>query len=473
MHIDTTGTYTDSYQIAMGQSLFRDGQHRRRAVFDYFFRKIPFEGGYVVFAGLEDLIDTLESWRFTADDIDFLAGHGFDAAYLDYLRTLRFSGSILAASEGDVVFPTAPILRVEAGVVEAQLIETLLLNTLNFQSLIATKAARIREVAGDAILSEFGLRRAQGPAGVPAARAAVIGGFDSTSNVYAAQRYGLRAEGTMAHSFIQWHGDELAAFRAFAQARPDNTVLLVDTYSTLDSGVPNAITVGREMAARGHRLRAIRLDSGDLAFFARRARAMLDDAGLHEVKIAASNQLDEYVVRSLRQQGAPIDIFGVGTSLVTGQPDAALDGVYKLACAQGEPRIKVSESLVKTTLPGLKQVHRFLAADGQFHGVDAVALEDEAVPRALTHPFEPHRTMRLPALRSEPLLQPVMAAGRRLHARRSVADIRAHAARRRALLPPEYRRFENPHAWKVGISDRLHELRERLRQARLHPETTP
>ncbi|HRO86469.1 MAG TPA: hypothetical protein PLH21_00320, partial [Chiayiivirga sp.] len=210
-----------------------------------------------------------------------------------------------------------------------------------------------------------------------------------------------------------------------------------------------------------------------LAFFARRARAMLDDAGLHEVKIAASNQLDEYVVRSLRQQGAPIDIFGVGTSLVTGQPDAALDGVYKLACAQGEPRIKVSESLVKTTLPGLKQVHRFLAADGQFHGVDAVALEDEAAPRALTHPFEPHRTMRLPALRSEPLLQPVMAAGRRLHARRSVADIRAHAARRRALLPPEYRRFENPHAWKVGISDRLHGLRERLRQARLHPETTP
>jgi len=470
MRIDTTGTYTDLYQIAMGQSLFRDGQHRRRAVFDYFFRRIPFEGGYVVFAGLEDLLDTLESWRFTEEEIEYLESHGFERDYLEHLRTLRFTGNLLAAREGEVVFPAEPILRVEADVLEAQLIETLLLNTLNFQSLIATKAARIREVAGDAILSEFGLRRAQGPAGVPAARAAVIGGFDSTSNVYAAQRYGLRAEGTMAHAFIQWHGDELAAFRAFAQARPDNTVLLVDTYSTLESGVPNAITVGREMAARGQRLRAIRLDSGDLAFFARRARVLLDEAGLHEVKIAASNQLDEYVVRSLRQQGAPIDIFGVGTSLATGQPDAALDGVYKLAAAHGEPRIKVSESLAKTTLPGPKQVHRFLAPDGGFHGVDGVVLEGEAPPRALIHPFEPHKTTRLPELASEPLLMPVLHEGRRLHAPRSVMEIRAHAAARRALLPPEYRRFENPHVWKVGLSHALHGLREDLRRARLHPE---
>jgi nicotinate phosphoribosyltransferase len=473
MHIDTTGTYTDLYQIAMGQALFRGGQHRRRASFDYFFRKRPFEGGYVVFAGLEDLLDALESWRFTAAEIEYLAGLGFEADYLDHLRTLRFGGDILAANEGEVVFPAAPILRVEASVVEAQLIETLLLNTLNFQSLVATKAARIREVAGDAILSEFGLRRAQGPAGVPAARAAVIGGFDSTSNVYAARRYGLRAEGTMAHAFIQWHGDELAAFRAFAQAHPDNTVLLVDTYSTLESGIPNAIAVGREMAARGQRLRAIRLDSGDLAFFARRARAMLDEAGLHEVKIAASNQLDEYVVRSLRQQGAPIDIFGVGTSLVTGQPDAALDGVYKLASANGAPRIKVSESLAKTTLPGLKQVHRYYAPDGQFHGIDGVELATEAAPAALTHPFEPHKTLHVPGLRSEPLLHPVMEGGKRLHPARSVQDIRTHAAARLALLPPEYRRFENPHVYKVGLGNSLHGLRERLRNehARQEPDT--
>lgn len=470
MQIDTTGTYTDLYQIAMGQSLFREGQHRRRAVFDYFFRKLPFDGGYVVFTGLEDLLDTLDSWRFTAQEIEYLQAQGFDADYLDHLRTLRFSGDIQAVAEGEIVFPGEPILRVEAGVLEAQLIETLLLNLLNFQSLIATKAARIRQVAGDAVLSEFGLRRAQGPAGVLAARAAVIGGFDSTSNVYAARRYGLRAEGTMAHSFIQWHGDELTAFRTFAQARPDNTVLLVDTYDTLHSGVPNAITVAHEMAARGQRMRAIRLDSGDLAFLARRARAMLDQAGLPEVKIAASNQLDEYVVRSLRQQGAPIDIYGVGTSLATGQPDAALDGVYKLASADGTPRIKVSENLAKTTLPGVKQVYRFFAANGEFHGVDGVELEGEAVPVTLTHPFEPHKSMRVPGLRSEALLQPVVERGQRLHPARSVQDIRAHAAARLALLPPEYRRFENPHVYKVGLGESLHGLREHLRGVHKHQE---
>ena len=465
MSIEFSGTYTDLYQIAMGQSFFRDGQHQQSAVFDYFFRRLPFGGGYTVFAGLEPLLEALEAWHFSAEEIDYLATLNFDSDYLEFLRNLRFSGAIFAPPEGEIVFPAAPILRVESTVVQAQLIETLLLNILNYSSLIATKAARMREMAGDAILSEFGLRRAPGPGGVLATRAAIVGGFDSTSNVYAAQRYGIRAEGTMAHAFIQWHGDELAAFRTFAHAHPNNTTLLVDTYDTLGSGIPNAITVGKEMQARGQQLRAIRLDSGDLAFYARRARAMLDDAGLSEVKIAVSNQLDEFIIRSLRQQGAPIDIFGVGTSLVTGQPDAALDGVYKLACANDQPRIKISDNLAKTTLPGRKQTLRFLSPDGKFAGFDAVVFEKEAVPARLIHPFEAHKVMDLASgLNTSELLQPVMRNGERLRSAPDLATIRSYCAERLALLPPEYRRFEYPHQYKVGISPAVQALREDLRK---------
>lgn len=471
MSIQFSGTYTDLYQIAMGQAMFRDGQHQRPASFDYFFRKIPFTGGYTVFAGLEPLLEALENWGFSDDEIDYLGSHGFDRDYLEYLRTLRFTGTILAPAEGEVVFPAEPILRVQGSIVEAQLIETLLLNLINYSSLIATKAARMRTVAGDGILSEFGLRRAPGPGGVLATRAAVVGGFDSTSNVYAAQRYGIRAEGTMAHAFIQWHGDELAAFRAFAQARPDNTVLLVDTYDTLGSGIPNAITVAREMRARGQQLRAIRLDSGDLAYYAREARKRFDDAGFPEVKIAASNQLDEFIIRSLREQGAPIDIYGVGTSLVTGQPDAALDGVYKLALADGQPRIKISDNLAKTTLPGLKQTLRLSDANGQFVGIDAIVGENEALPERLLHPFETHKSMHVPAgLKATPLLHPVMAQGQRLRPAPSLGEIQAHCRQRLALLPPEYQRFEYPHQYKVGISPALHELRETLRTSQNHSQ---
>lgn len=464
MHIDITGNYTDLYQIAMGQSYFKDGIAERRAGFDYFFRKIPYSGGYVVFAGLADVLDILESLKFTAEDIDYLDSRGFDRAYLDHLRDFRFRGDVYAPREGDVVFPTEPVVRVEGSILEAQLVETMLLNVLNFESLIATKAARIRSVAEGGVLSDFGLRRSHGPGGVLASRAAVIGGFDSTSNVYAAEKFGLRSEGTMAHSFVQWHGDELTAFRRFAEARPDDTVLLVDTYNTLGSGVPNAIKVAKEMEERGHRLRAIRLDSGDLAFFARRARAMLDEAGLGYVKIAASNQLDEYVIRSLHHQKAPIDIFGVGTSLVTGRPDAALDGVYKLAFAGDEGRLKVSENIKKVTLPGRKQVHRFFTDDGLFFGADAIAQFDESVPQRLIHPYEEHKSMQCRNLRSEPLLQPVMKEGRPANEAASIEEIKSYAAERLALLPPEYKRFENPHIYKVGMSEALQTQREELRQ---------
>ena len=472
MKFEITGTYTDLYQIAMGQAYFLGGERDMQATFDYFFRKAPNDGGYTVFAGLADALEMLHDLHFSAEDIEYLASLGFDKDYLKHLEQLRFRGTIHGVREGDVIFPTAPVLRVSGNIIEVQLAETLLLNVLNFQSLIATKAARIRSEAKDAILSDFGLRRAQGLGGLWAARAAAVGGFDSTSNVYAARRYGLQAEGTMAHSFIQLHEDELTAFRKFVEAHPNRATLLVDTYSTLESGVPNAITVGHEMAARGQRLRAIRLDSGDLAFFARKARAMLDAAGLDYVKIAASNQLDEHIVRSLLQQGAPIDIFGVGTRLATGQPDGALDGVYKLAVAGDAPRIKISENVTKVTLPGEKQVWRLFDADGRFFGADVVGTASETQPARMIDPFDAEKTLDLSSLRGEAQLQLLMKNGEPAQALASVEEASRYRQERLALLPDEYKRLEYPHIYKVGISHTLHDLRNALRH-KYAPGRTP
>src|SRR5690606_13632406 len=312
--LNFTATYTDQYQLAMAQVYFQNGHKETPAVFDYYFRKLPFNNGYAIFAGLEDLLEILEGLRFSDSDLDYLRSKAFPDDFLEYLSNFRFRGNIFSAKEGDIVFPVRPVLQVEATMIEAQLIETLLLNLLNFQTLIATKASRIRLVAGDRKLFDFGLRRAQGPGGYYASRAAIVGGFNGTSNVSAGKDFDILASGTMAHSFIQSYEDELSAFRAFAKGRPNDCVLLVDSYDTLKSGVPNAIKVGKEMEAEGQRLGGIRLDSGDLAYLARQSRNMLDDAGLHYVNIAASNQLDEFVIKSLLEQQAPIDTFGVGTS---------------------------------------------------------------------------------------------------------------------------------------------------------------
>jgi nicotinate phosphoribosyltransferase len=461
-----TGTYTDQYQLAMGQVYFLKGQKDHVAVFDYFFRKLPFGGGYAVFAGLEDLLGILEGLRFDRDDIAFLRDQGHDPEFLRYLEGFRFTGNIYSSREGDLVFPTRPVVIVEANIIEAQIVETLLLNILNFETLIATKASRMREVAGHRTLIDFGLRRAHGPGGYYASRAAVVGGFDATSNVRAGRGYGIPVSGTMAHSFIQSYDDELSAFRDFAEGRPQGCVLLVDTYDTLRSGIPNAITVGKEMEKRGQRLRAIRLDSGDLAYLSRRARRMLDQAGLDYVEIAASNQLDEHVIRSLLEQDAPIDVFGVGTSLVTGQPDAALDGVYKLAFVNRRPRIKLSETSAKITLPYLKQVLRVLNGDGDFFGADVVLLADETDASTMHHPFDPLKSLSIGEYGKEPLLQLVMKEGRRTTEARSLQDISRYRQARMDQLPPEYKRFENPHIYKVGLSDKLQEERNRLIEER-------
>lgn len=456
------GITTDLYQLTMAQVYFEEGLADEIAVFDYFFRKLPYRGGYAIFAGLEDLLDILESLHFSADELQYLRGLGFPEAFIRYLEDFRFSGAVYSASEGDLVFPNRPVLQVEAPLIEAQIVETLLLNLLNFQTLIATKASRMRLVAGDRKLIDFGLRRAQGPGGYYASRAAIVGGFDSTSNVEAGKDFDIPVSGTMAHSFIQRYDDELTAFRAYAAIRPDDCVLLVDTYDTLRSGVPNAIIVGKELAGQGHHLNAIRLDSGDLAYLARESRRMLDDAGLHQVQIAASNQLDEFVIKSLLEQEAPFDIFGVGTSLVTGQPDAALDGVYKLSFAGGKPRIKLSESLTKTTLPHKKQVYRVVDAKGQWSGADIITLDDEKTADLMYHPFDPHRSLSLPDAKLQPLLTKVMDNGKRTFPRRSLPEIATYSREQLAKLPPEYKRFYNPHIYKVGISHELREARDVL-----------
>ncbi len=455
------GLYTDMYQLTMAQAYLRHGMAEQPAVFDYFFRKIPFGGGYVVFAGLEDVLEFLMEFRYSPSDIRYLESIGFGPDIVDFLQNFHFRGSVYAAREGEVVFPFEPVVRIEGRLIEAQLIETGLLNILNFESLIATKASRLRLAAGDRILTDFGMRRAHSCGSIHASRAAAIGGFDSTSNVYAGRRYGLHLSGTMAHSYIESHVDELAAFRSFSESRPEGCVLLVDTFDTLRSGVPNAIRVAKEMETHGRRLAAIRLDSGDLAYLAKQARGMLDEAGLEYVKIVASNLLDEYVVKSLLEQGAPIDIFGVGTRLVTGDPDGALDGVYKLAETVGEPRLKVSENKVKTTLPGRKKIIRCANAEGFFQA-DVIALEEEMKVPRMVHPFDPSISLKLTDFGSESLLLKVMENGEGTRAQEKIETIVDYARKRLGALPEEHKRFHDPHIYKVGLSERLAALRDGL-----------
>ena len=458
-----SGNYTDLYELAMGEVYFLEGRKDNPVCFDYFFRKNPNQSGYVLFAGLHDLLNALDCLHFTPEDITFLRKLNFHPSYINYLEGFQFRGSVYSAREGEVVFPNSPLLRVEGNQFEAQLVETVVLNILNFESLIATKASHMRHIAGNRILSDFGLRRAHGPGGILAARAAIVGDFNSTSNVYAAGLYDLEASGTMAHSFVESYDSEIEAFRAFARSRPEQCIFLVDTYNTIESGVPNAIIVATEMEKKGYKAAGIRLDSGDLAYLAKVTRRMLDEAGLTYMKIVASNKLDEFVIKSLLEQNAPIDIFGVGTRLVTGQPDAALDGVYKLSMAEGKPRLKLSENVEKVTLPGIKQVMRVMEKNGEFFGADAIVLADEENSTTIYHPFETGKSFNIEHFQQEPLLHKVMQNGKRLSSAPSLQDITGYAKKRLSLLPREYKRFENPHIYKVGASKKLLELRDQLR----------
>ena len=454
-----SGLYTDYYELTMAQGYFLSGKKDDPAVFDYFFRANPFDGGYVIFAGLDNLLEALAQFTYDQCELDYLRDQGFSDDFLTYLIPFRFQGTVSSVREGEVVFPLAPLVRVEGNIIECQLIETILLNFLNFESLIATKASRVRRVAGERVVADFGLRRAQGVGGLQASRAAVIGGLDATSNVLAGQCFNLPVTGTQAHSWIQSFDDELAAFRAYARHYPDNTTLLVDTYDTLNSGLPNAIRVGLELKENGRMLKSIRLDSGDLAYLSKQARQMLDRAGLTGTKILASNQLDEYLIRSLNEQQAPIDGFGVGTELVTGKSTAALDGVYKLSAYNDHPTLKLSNTLEKTSLPARKTTVRFFNGNGLFYA-DCVCLADEARPEMMVHPYEPDKQCSLAGLPAEPLLETVMDKGRIIRREKDVAAIRDYCRRRLSLLPAEHQRFEMPHTYKVGLSPGLVRLRD-------------
>ena len=467
---------TDLYQLTMACAAWRAGLADREAVFHLFFRKNPFGGGYSVACGLEYALDHLSTLKFDAEDLAYLAtltgadgGPLFPADFLTALRELPLALDVDAIPEGTVVFPNEPLLRVKGPIIPAMLVETPLLNFVNFQTLIATKASRIVSAAQGAPVIEFGLRRAQGiDGGLTASRAAYAGGCAGTSHVLAGRLFGIPVLGTHAHSWVMLFDTEREAFETYAKALPNNCVFLVDTYDTLE-GVRNAIEVGRGLRDHGHQLLGIRLDSGDLAWLSVEARKLLDAAGFQDARILASNDLDEETIESLEQQGAPIAVWGVGTRLVTGHDQPALGGVYKLGAVRrpGEPwqhRVKLSEQAAKTTTPGVLQVRRFendkgLVADGIF---------DEGLgwregPRVVIDPLDFTRQKKIPAsARFTDLLVPVLRAGKLVYAPPPLSAIREKALAEVARLPPGLKRFLNPHQYPVGLEPSLHELRTRL-----------
>lgn len=460
---------TDLYQLTMLAGYLEEGMAEEPAVFDLFFRHNPFQGGYAVFAGLETALSFLESINFTEDELEYLQGLGiFRPRFIDFLRSFRFRGKVTAAPEGTVVFANEPLVTVEAPLAQAQLVETALLNIINFQTLVATKAARIVNAAAGGTVLEFGLRRAQGPdGGVSEARAAYVGGVKSTSNVLAGKLFGIPVKGTHAHSWIMAFPDELAAFRAYAEVFPDTCILLVDTYDTLKSGIPNAITVARELRAKGHELAGVRIDSGDLAYLSREARRMLDEAGFPDAKIVASNELDEFVIESMRREGSRVDIYGVGTRLATcaGEGGGALGGVYKLVRIDGRPKLKVTSDIAKATLPDRKRILRAVTPDGSFV-LDVICLYDEVVAPGDTvfDPLNPLQSVAIPhdagfvAVRSV-----AMEGGARTSAHKPSLDEMADRSREQlSRLPQGCLRFINPHKYKVSISRGLNDLRLRL-----------
>lgn len=460
------GLYTDYYELAMAQGYFYSQKKDEKAVFDYFFRTNPFEGGFTVFAGLQDFLDMLSDFRYSKSDIDFLKQQGMKSEFLDYLTDFSFSGDIFSMKEGEIVFPNQPVLRVEGNIIECQLIESMLLNILNFESLVATKAFRIKLVAGNRPFTDFGLRRAQGLGALHASRAACIGGAQSTSNVLAGKLFNVEVSGTQAHSWIQSFDSELEAFRTFAEIHPENTILLVDTFDTINSGIPNAIKVAHEMEQKDQKMKAIRLDSGDLAYLSKKARKMLNDAGLEYVKIIASNQLNEHVIKSLLiEQNAKIDAFGIGTELVTGKKDAALDGVYKLAAVNKYPKMKLSENIEKVTLPGKKQVLRFFDNAGFFYR-DGIILDDENPDNLgmIYHPVHPEKRTKTEGLRYEKLLQQVVRKGENINNKQTPGAIHRYLIKRAEQLPVEHKRFISPHLYKVGISQNLMTTRNKLKK---------
>ena len=462
---------TDFYELTMMYGYFCQGKTDEVATFDLFFR--PFdESNFCIAAGLEQAIEYLEDLHFDDEDIDYLRSTGaFDEKFLATLADFRFTGSVRALPEGTVVFPYEPLLIVTAPISQAQLIEAALLNIVNHQTLIATKARRVCHAAGNASVLEFGLRRAQGPdAAIYGARAAVIGGCTSTSNVLCAQMFDLPPKGTHAHSWVMSFPTEYDAFKAYADTYPDNCLLLVDTYDTLNSGVPNAIKIFDYLKAKGHQPVGIRLDSGDLAYLSKQARKMMDDAGHSDCKIFASSDIDEYVLQSLRQQGAKIDIYGVGTRLITSNNTPSLGGVYKLCNLNVNgtdvPKMKISDNPIKVTNPGVKTVYRLFDKVANKAIADVICLKGEVIddskPLTITHPLERWKTKEITNFYAKELYVDAMVDGKRTLPVANVYDLQRDCANSLDGFWDEYKRLTNPHDYKVDLSDKLYALKERL-----------
>ncbi len=464
---------TDLYQLTMGYGYFREGKHEQEAVFDVFFRPNKLIT-YSVAAGMEQALDYLKNLHFESSDLDYLRSLGlFSEEYLDYLGRLRFTGDVYAVREGEIVFPYEPIVTVRAPMIQAQLVETALLTFINHQTLIASKAAKICAAAGGNVM-EFGLRRAQGAdAGIYGARAAIIGGCTSTSNVYAGKAFGIPVAGTMAHSWIMNFEDELTAFRAYAESFPENCLLLVDTYDTLRSGVPHAITVFRELREKGYEPKGIRLDSGDLAYLSKEARKMLDEAGFEKAIICASGDLDENSIRSLKNQGAKIDLWGVGTKLITSADMPALGGVYKLAAVyedgQEIPKIKLSDTTEKITNPSFKDVYRIYDKKSGKAIADLIVRMGEEIaedkPLTIFHPVDTWKRKTITDFTVRPLRKKIMEWGTVTEELPTLKEHAAYFRREYARFWEEYTRQDMPHIYKVDLSSALYELKRSMVEA--------
>ena len=463
---------TDFYQLTMMNGYDFNQKSDEIMVFDMFYRKNPNNGGYAIVCGINEVIDYVENLKFTQDDIQYLRNQNvFNEEFLQYLQDFKFEGEIYAVEEGSIMFPNEPIIRVKAKAMQAQFIETAILCIVNFQSLIATKASRICYSAmGDDVM-EFGLRRAQGPdAGLYGAKAAVIGGCVGTSNVLAGKMFDVPVLGTHAHSWVQSFDSELEAFRAYAKAYPSKTMLLLDTYDTLGSGIVNAITVFKELREQGYEPLGVRLDSGDLEFLSKEVRKRLDDAGFENVKITASNDLDENTITSLKNQGAKIDVWGVGTKMITSFDWAALGGVYKLCGVIKDgsmiPKIKISEDVQKINNPSYKNIYRIYDKSDNKAQADLIVLDDEQIdeekPLTIFDPVHTWKKTTFTNFYVKKLLHPLFIDGKCVREKRMVKDIRKHADMEKESLWIQYRRNENPQIYKVDLSEKLWKLKNEL-----------
>lgn len=464
---------TDFYELTMANGYFQNGLKDRQAYFDMFFRKVPDNGGFAIMAGVEQLIEYLENLKFSDEDIEYLRSKNqFSEEFLQYLKNFRFSCDVWAIPEGTPIFPNEPVVTVRGPVIEAQFVETMILLTINHQSLIATKANRIVRAAQGRDVMEFGSRRAQGYDGaIFGARAAFIGGCVGTACTIAEREFNIPALGTMAHSWVQMFPTELEAFRAYARIYPDNCTLLVDTYNVLKSGVPNAIRVfNEEIVPRGFRSMGIRIDSGDITYLSKEARKMLDEAGFHDCKIVASNSLDEYIIRDILMHGAQVDLFGVGERLITSRSEPVFGGVYKLAAVEenGEimPKIKISENVEKITNPGFKQVWRFFDNKTGKAIADVITFHDEVInenePYELFDPDHTWKRKTVTNFTAKKLLVKIFDKGTCVYESPKLHDIRNYCREQVDTLWDEVKRFENPHKYYVDLSLPLWEMKQRL-----------